>query len=299
MRPNSPSSRESGIEAEEPPDVTGGVEGIHATVVTCGRLLVHERQVVTDCHDPRGVGDRAVAGHHRLDAEIQHQVAGRDPVRQGPGPHDRRAADEQDVTGVDRGAVGNVDDRVAGGVGRADLDQLDAAAAHVEIETALEHSRRWHEFDALEAELAEERPEQVADLAGRLIQRSQHRRGNVGHLLGRRDGGDDLHPGPTPRDLTVAVAVVTVGMGVHHGVDRRPVGDRCQRVQHRGRQLEIEQGVDQQRLAVADDQPGVAPAPSTIGLQVGETTVPEFVHPRGEVSSRHGTHLVTTPSSAR
>ena len=42
-------------------------------------------------------------------------------------------------------------------------------------------------------------------------------------------------------------------------------------------QLEVEQRVDQQRDAVADDQSGVAPSPAAIGLQIRMATVGDLV----------------------
>ena len=83
-------------------------------------------EVVAHRGDAGLVGDRAVAGHDHIDVHAEHQVARRDPVAQRAGPHDRRAADEQDVAGEDRPGVGHVGERVAAGVRRADLDQLDA-----------------------------------------------------------------------------------------------------------------------------------------------------------------------------
>ena len=47
--------------------------------------------------------------------------------------------------------------RVAGGVRRADLDQLDVAPADLDVEPAVEGPRRQAHFDAVELERTEER----------------------------------------------------------------------------------------------------------------------------------------------
>ena len=51
----------------------------------------------------------------------------------------------------------------------------------------------------------------------------------------------------------------------------------CIDVEHLGGELQVEQRVDQQRDAVAHDQPGVAPPPAAVGLEVGVAGVAEFV----------------------
>ena len=96
--------------------------------------------------------------------------------------------------------------RVAGGVRRTDLDQLDLAAADVDVEPAVERAGRQLELDAVEVELAEEAAEQLADFARRLVQRRQHRRWDIGHLVGRRRRGDDLGGRPTTGDLAASGA---------------------------------------------------------------------------------------------
>ncbi len=85
--------------------------------------------------------------------------------------------------------------------------------------------------------------------------------------------GDDLGA----VDELVAVAVVAVGVGVDHGARSAPLAVIGHRVQHRRRQAEVEQRVDQQRRAVTDDETGVAPPPTTVGLEVGEAPVAELV----------------------
>ena len=235
-----------------------------------------EGEVVADRSDARLVGERSVAGHDGLDVHPEDQVARRDPVRQRPGPDDRRASDEQDVAGVDRLRVGDVGERVAGGVGRADLDQLDDTAADLELEPAVERAGRQRELDAVELEVAEEAAEEVADLARRMVQRRQHRRRHLGHLVGGGARGHDLG---AVHEL-VAVAVVAVGMGVHHGARSAPTGWRRPSTSSiaavRRRSNSVSTSSDD---PVADDQAGVAPAPPTVRLEVGEAPVAELVQP--------------------
>ena len=151
--------------ADHAPDVAGRLERVDAGGVTLGRFAIDEREVVAHGRDAGLVGDRAVTGHDGVDVHAEHQVAGGDPVRQRPGPHDRRAADEQDVAGVDRRRVGHVGERVAAGVGGADLDQLDDASTDVELQPTVERAIREPRLDPVELELTEEAAEQVADLA--------------------------------------------------------------------------------------------------------------------------------------
>jgi hypothetical protein len=63
--------------------------------------------------------------------------------------------------------------------------------------------------------------------------------------------------------------MVAVGVGVDHGAD--PLGRRgrlAQGGEHLGGQLQVKQGVDQQRGSpvAAGDEPGVGAAPPPVGL---------------------------------
>ena len=257
--------------------------------------LVDEREVVTHRHDARGVGERAVAGHDGVDVEAEHEVARRDPVRQGPGPDDRRAADEQDVARVDRARVGHVHDRVARGVGR-DRPRSARRGDHRHRGRGGRRTFVVGGTSSMPSKWNSPKNERKSSPTspGGLVQRRQHRRRHVGHLVGGRRRGHDLDVGSTTDHLAIAVAVVAVGVGVDHRVDRRAARHRRHRVEHRRGQLEIEQRVDEQRLPVADDQPGVAPSPTAVGLQVREAAVAEFVQSVGVVgqspcaSSCHG-----------
>ena len=90
-------------------------------------------------------------------------------------------------------------------------------------------------------------------------------------LAGR---GDDVGAG----DELVAVAVVAVGVGVHHGADGR--GRRrhgAELVEHLLGERQVEQRVDEQRRVAVGDQPGVRPAPPAVGLEVGPEPVAHLV----------------------
>ena len=238
------------------------------------RLRLDVRQVVADGRDAGLVRHRTVPGHDHLDVHPQHQVAGGDPVGQRARPHDRLAADEQDVAREHGAGVRDDGDQVALGVRRADLDQLDLPPADLQPEPAVERAGRRRQLDAVEVELAEEAAEQVTDLAGRVVQGAEHRRRYVVHLLGGGRGGDDLGVG----DQLVAVAVVAVGVGVDDGGDRRRPCRALERLEHLGGQAEVEQRVDEQRRTVADDETGVAPAPRPVTLDVGQAPVTRRVH---------------------
>ena len=142
-------------------------------------------------------------------------------------------------------AVGHVGQRVAGGVRRTDLDQLDHASTDLDVEPAVERARRQAHVDAVELEVTEEPAEQVADVALGLGQPGEHRRRHLGHLVRCGRGGDDLGA----VDELVAVAVVAVGVGVDQRGDRGGVGDRRHRLEHPPGEAQVEQRVDEQRRA--------------------------------------------------
>ncbi len=58
------------------------------------------------------------------------------------------AVDEQDVAGEDRPVRGHIGQRVAAGMRRADLDQLDGLGAHLPGRAAAEGGVRQPGFDA-------------------------------------------------------------------------------------------------------------------------------------------------------
>jgi hypothetical protein len=67
-------------------------------------------------------------------------------------------------------------------------------------------------------------------------------------------------------DELVAVAVVAVVVGVDDLADGE-VGDRPDGREEVAGEVQVEEGVDQDRFVVADDEPGVRPAPASIGLE--------------------------------
>jgi hypothetical protein len=73
--------------------------------------------------------------------------------------------------------------------------------------------------------------------------------------------------------------VVAVAVRVHRRVDRVAVRDAAHRVEHRARELEVEEGVDEERPAVAGHEAGVAPAARPVGLEVAVQPVAELVQP--------------------
>ena len=99
---------------------------------------------------------------------------------------------------------------------------------------------------------------------------------------GRR--GDDLGV----LDELVPEPVIAVGVGVHDGGDRSTGGHRPHTVEHGAGERHVEQGVDEQRSAVADDESGVAPPPAAIGLEPRVATVTELVETLAVAGIRHG-----------
>ena len=218
-----------------------------------------------------------MAGDDHAGVEGEDRVARGDPVRYRPGPDDRRALDEQDVAGEHRGGVGHVRDRVAGGVRRAELDQLDDAIADAQLAAAGERLGGQARRDALEVEAPHRAPGERIELRTEVElveQQVDELRPDRLHLLERRGGGHDRDP---VRQQLVAEPVVAVAVRVHRLLDRVAIGDRLDRVEQLSRALQVEQRVDEQRRALAGDQPGVAPAPAAVRLLVRVQAIAEFV----------------------
>ena len=252
-------------------DVPGGVGGRHAAVEALAGLPVHVLEVGLHRLWPGGVGEGAVSGDDGVELHAQQQVAGPHPVGERPGPDDRGTRHEQDVPRVTGPAVGQVDEHVAPGVRRPHLDELHPLTGGFQLHPAGERRGGQGRRDALEVEGTEAFPYVGAQLGpevGRL-HGGQHLGRHVAHLLGRRLGGDDVGP----FHQLVAVAVVAVGVGVDQRADGRAAGQPAHRVEHRGRQVQVEQRVDQQRFALTHDQAGIGPPPAPVGLQVGEAAV--------------------------
>ena len=234
-------------------------------VEALARLVAHVRQVAVHVAHAGRVGDRPVAGHQHVGAELEDALAGHQPIAEAR-PHDRRAVDEQQVAGEHRATARYVDDRVAAGMRRPELDQRDVAVADLQVEPTLERLRRQAHRDALVVERPERVLDEVAHIVGhpgRGLQRVEHLRRQRLHLLGGSARRVDLGRG---RQQLVAEAMVGVGVRVHRGVDRMALDDRCHRREHLARQMQVVERVDEQRRAVGGDQPGVAPAPAAVGL---------------------------------
>ena len=121
-------------------------------------------------------------GDNRGDVHREHQVTCRDPITQRARPDNRRTANKEDVARIDSRCVGDVDDRVACGVGRADFDQLNRPTTNLDRVSTRKRGVRQLEFDIVEVEFTEEIAKQFADIAGRFVQRRQHRWWHLGHF---------------------------------------------------------------------------------------------------------------------
>src|SRR5947209_17738408 len=72
--------------------------------------------------------------------------------------------------------------------------------------------------------------------------------------------------------------MIAVGVGVHHHIDVRCHRNRpAHRIQHFLGELQIEEGIDEQRCSAIGDEASVAPAPRTVWLQVGIDGITEIV----------------------
>jgi hypothetical protein len=261
-------------------DVGGGRGRVHPGLEALAGSGPDVAQIPPDVLDAGGVGHRAVAGDEHRGAQVEDPVARGNPVAQAR-PHDRRALDEQEVTGEHDAGVGNVDDRVTAGMRRPQLDERHAAVTDLEIHPAGEGLRRVAHRDALEVERAERVLDEIGELRWhprRRLQRVQQLGRQLLHLGGARRRRVDLG---SRRKQLVAEAVIGIGVRVDRGIDRVPGGDRGHRAQHLARQVQVVEGVDEQRGAVGGDEPGVAPAPAAVGLEVGVQPIAELVEPAG------------------
>jgi hypothetical protein len=243
--------------------------------VPFGGLGDDEAEVVTHLRDAGFAGDGSVPRHDRGQRHVQQQVTRVHPPLRRAGPHDRRAVDEQDVPGEHDPRVRHVHQHVTGGVRRTDLDQLHLAAADIDRQPARERSSGRDNSNVVEPERREyscrvrSRPPAQSRQGGNLLHRV------LGDQPGGGTGGDDLDTGRC--DQLVAEAMVAVGVGVHHGRQRRAVGQRPDPVEHLPRRDQVEQRVYQQRGPAACHQPGVAPAPAAVRLQPGMTPVAQIM----------------------
>ena len=154
------------------------------------RLTIDVRQVVAHAADAVFIGDRPVTRNDHRDVQAQDPIARCDPVAHRARPHDRCTVDEQDVAGVYDPVHRHIDQRIATGMRRADIDQLHRLIADPQLELPLE-SARWHTHRSLhrKSERAEDPRHVGAELAqvrGLREQRRQCRRRQLLHLLGAR-----------------------------------------------------------------------------------------------------------------
>jgi hypothetical protein len=128
------------------------------------------------------------------------------------------AADEEDIRCKDNAVCRNVDQRVAASVRRAYFDEMHLLIAHVEHHFACEGLFRRNQSGIFKIERREGSFEEFTDLThcrglfhekGKLLWRQ------FKHLLCRALRGDDLRIG----DELVAIAMIAIGMGVHHHID--------------------------------------------------------------------------------
>ena len=197
-------------------------------------------------HGGRG-GERSVSRHDHGRVELEHAVAGGDPVGHRARPHDRVAAVEEDVAREDDPVVGEVDHDVAGRVGRSDLQQGHRTVSDRQVEPALERRGRQRRLDVVEGERCEDAGQ---ELSGRTERgRSRARTPAIA------DGGSCAISSAQRADAMmsesgderVAVAVVPVGVGVDDRVD--PLGrgrHASHRLEHLAGQPEIEERVHEE-----------------------------------------------------
>jgi len=203
-----------------------------------------------------------VAGDVHAGVEREQRVERGQPRLDRSVPHHRHDADEEDVGGEHDADVGQVRDRVGGGVRRADVEDADFAAADVERRGGVEQPIRAAQPHATPVERREHRvaaSRDGADATGRVTQRAggrlhavEHARRRLGpHRAVARRQCEELDAG---RELSVPPPVVAVGVRDERLSQRRLGQRRRHRVQHPPRQPLVPQRVHQQGRAVADDQ---------------------------------------------
>src|SRR3546814_5056124 len=92
---------------------------------------------------------------------------------------------------------------------------------------------------------------------------------------------DTLFPYTT---LFRSKGMIAVGVRVHQRTDPGGRGDGIAHGrQHLAGQLQIEERVDEQGLVAVDDKAGIAPAPATVGLNIGPHAVADLMEAFREV----------------
>ncbi len=216
--------------------------------------------------------------------------AGPDPVRDRPRPHQRRAVDEQDISGEHRLVPRHMHEHITAGMRRAYLDQPHGLVADLDVHHTGKGLCRRPLLDIVEIKrrkyIREVRPCR-AELRPRRLEHGERCRRHLGHFPRARLAGNDLRL----RTASVAVAMVAVRMRVDDGADlaRADPGRVLHRRQHVARQRHVEQRIDQQRRLPVTDQPRIRPAPAAIRLQPGIEPVADILEALGIFPAlRHG-----------
>ena len=244
----------SGVGSEV--DVAGGVEGRHPGIEAGLGLTREELEVILQVVQGRRGGQRSVARHDDVGGEGQDAVAGGDPVGDRTGPHDRVPAVEEDVAGEDDAILGEVGDDITRRVRRAHLEKGHRPVAHREVELSLEGRSGQDQGTLLEGERSEDARGRNAPAgpsvgAARIIA-AIAAGGSVPISSAQRaeetisESGRSALPkqwSPLAWVLTT-VSICSAGRcGPAHGLE------------HLGREPEVEEGVDQQRLSPSVTSP--------------------------------------------
>ena len=217
---------------------------IHLGVETASCLGVAVLVVRPDLPHAGEIGDRPVPRHDRVRLPRLDAVEGPEKVRDRARPQDWMPLHEENVAGEHRGAVGDVDQHVATGVCWADLDEVDDGVTDGSIRCPAERRRRFGSMHAAEVEAPETVLEELADHALRrcgFLLPDHLRRVLPGLFLGGVHRREDLRP----VEQFVAVAVVTVAVGIDQRRDRDAGERRLEAVEHRLRQRHVVERVDQ------------------------------------------------------
>ena len=116
----------------------------------------------------------------------------------------------------------------------------------------------------------------------------ERRRVQLGDVLRGELAGNDL----SAADQLIAKYVVGIRVRVDELVDARGRGDTALHLlEHDPRDIQAHEGVDEESLAAALHQTGVAPAPRAVGLQVRKAAAAEVVQTAAEGPAAHGWNL--------
>src|SRR5271156_6300393 len=97
-----------------------------------------------------------------LEVEVDHQLAGLDPIADRASPDNRMTLDEENIAGEDHAVLRDVGEHVATRMGRADFAQADRFVADAAFERTLEGESRHRDVDAAKVERREDFREEAA-----------------------------------------------------------------------------------------------------------------------------------------